>query len=492
MKATKPMGMGGRKSEQLVVAGKAGNRSEGPAGAKGLPDHGALEGKAMGIASPDTVSTKQQRIAELARQYPEGPFTSLAHRMDIDWLREAYRRTRKDGATGVDGQTAQDYSEKLEGNLQSLLDRAKTGDTYKAPPVRRVYIPKGDGTQRPLGIPTFEDKVLQRAVVMLLEPVYEQDFMDCSFGFRPGRSAHMALESIWAQLTKMGGGWVVDADIRQYFDTLDHAHLRDILDKRMRDGVVRRLIGKWLKAGVLDKGCLTYPETGSPQGGVISPMLANIYLHEVLDVWFEQAVKPRLRGQAFLVRYADDFVMGFALEEDARRVMDVLPKRFEKFGLKIHPDKTRLVEFKKPKEPRDPGGGPGNFDFLGFTHYWAKSKKGYWMVKRKTSKKRFSRAIKRIGEWLRKNRHRPVPEQQKTLGQKLEGHFNYYGITGNSMALGSFHYMVIRLWKKWLCRRSQKAWFNWEVMERLLKRYPLPRPIAKRSKLRVIAATYVV
>jgi group II intron reverse transcriptase/maturase len=484
--------MGDRKSEQLVVAGKAGNHSEGPAGAKGLPDHGTLKGKTMEAMSSHTVSTKQQRIAELARQLPEVAFTSLAYRMDVDWLREAHRRTRKDGAVGIDGQTAQDYSENLEDNLRSLLKRAKDGDPYKAPPVRRVYIPKGDGTQRPLGIPTFEDKVLQRAVVMLLEPLYEQDFMDCSYGFRPKRSAHQALASIWTQLTSMGGGWVVDADIRQYFDTLDHACLREILDKRMRDGVLRRLIGKWLNAGVLDQGCLTYPETGSPQGGVISPMLANIYLHEVLDVWFEREVKPRLRGKAFLVRYADDFTMGFALEEDARRVMDVLPKRFGKFGLTIHPEKTRLVEFKKPKEPRDPGGGPGNFDFLGFTHYWAKSRKGYWMVKQKTSKKRFSRAIKRIGEWLKKNRHKPIPDQQKTLSQKLNGHYNYYGITGNSKALCSYAHMVIRLWKKWLGRRSQKAQFNWEAMERLLKRYPLPAAIAKRSVLRAVAATHVV
>lgn len=442
----------------------------------------------MEAKSSFTVSTKQQRIAELARRLPEVAFTSLAHHMDIEWLREAHKATRKDGAVGVDGQTAQDYRENLEGNLQSLLKRAKDGDPYKAPPVRRVYIPKGDGTERPLGIPTFEDKVLQKAVLMLLEPLYEQDFMDCSYGFRPKRSAHQALEVIQAQLMRIGGGWVVDADIRQYFDTLDHACLREILDKRMRDGVLRRLIGKWLKAGVLDKGCLTYPGTGTPQGGVISPILANIYLHEVLDVWFKQEVQPRLRGQAFLVRYADDFIMGFAMEEDARRVMGVLPKRFEKFGLKIHPDKTRLVQFRKPKEPKGPSEGPGNFDFLGFTHYWAKCRSGSWVVKRKTSKKRFSRAIKRMGEWMRKNRHMLVSEQCKALGKKLTGHFNYYGITGNSKALGTFAYMVKLLWKKWLSRRSQKAALTWVQMEGLLERNPLPAPIAKRSSLRVIAA----
>lgn len=439
-----------------------------------------------------TVSTKQQRIAELARQLPEVAFTSLAHHMDLDWLREAFRRTRKDAAVGIDGQTGQEYSEKLEANLQSLLDRAKAGDPYRAPSVKRVYIPKADGTLRPLGIPTFEDKVLQRAVAMLLEPLYEQDFMDCSYGFRPKRSAHQALQVIWDQTMRMGGGWLLDVDIRQYFDTLDHTCLREILDKRMRDGVLRRLIGKWLKAGVLDKGCLTYPETGTPQGGVISPMLANIYLHEVLDVWFHQEVKPRLRGKAFLVRFADDFVMGFAREEDARRVLDVLPKRFEKFGLKIHPDKTRLVEFRKPREPRDPGGGPGSFDFLGFTHYWGKSQKGAWVVKRKTSKKRFSRAIKTIGQWLRFNRHRPIPEQHKTLRQKLHGHFNYYGITGNFKVIANFACMVKALWKKWLSRRSQRAYFNWEAMNGLLQRYPLPPPKVKRSKYRPVVATHVI
>ncbi len=291
---------------------------------------------------------------------------------------------------------------------------------------------------------------------------------------------------------KMGGGWLLDVDIRQYFDTLDHACLREMLDKRMRDGVVKRLIGKWLNAGVLDQGCITHPETGSPQGGVISPMLANIYLHEVLDVWFEREVKPRLRGQAFLVRYADDFVMGFAREEDARRVLEVLPKRFEKFGLKIHPDKTRLVEFRKPKEPRDPEGGPGNFDFLGFTHYWGKSLKGAWVVKRKTSKKRFSRAIRTLGDWFRHNRHERIQDQHKTLRQKLVGHYNYYGITGNSRSIGNFRYQVMHLWKKWLGRRSQRAVLSWKAFYRLLERFPLPQPRLKRNVPRPLAATYVV
>jgi len=438
----------------------------------------------MDAKESSNVYTKQQRIAELARIHPEVAFTSLAHYMDLDWMKEAFRRTRKDGAVGVDGVTGMEYGENLEANLQNLLDRAKSGDTYKAPPVRRAYIPKADGTQRPLGIPTFEDKLLQRAVVMLMEPIYEQDFLNCSYGFRPRRSAHMALETIWEGLMSMGGGYVLDVDIRKYFDTLGHEKLREFLDLRMRDGVLRRLIGKWLKAGVLEEGCITHPETGSPQGGVISPILANIYLHEVLDVWFKEEVEPRLRGRAFLVRYADDFIIGFSREEDAKRVMEVLPKRFERFGLTIHPDKTRLVAFRKPKMLRDPSGGPGHFDFLGFTHHWGQSKKGKWVVQRKTAKARMSRALTAIGDWMRKHRHLSVREQWRTINQKLVGHFRYYGITGNSKALSRFRHAVGRRWRGWLNRRSQRARVNWIRMNKLLDRYPLAPAICYASKLR--------
>ena len=380
-----------------------------------------------GTQKPDPVSTKQQRLAELARRSPLLGFTSLNHHLDLNWLVEAYNRTRKDGAPGVDGQTDDDYGLSLLDNLESLLDRAKSG-TYHAPPVRRVHIPKGTGKEtRPLGIPTLEDKILQRAVVLVLEPIYEQDFLDCSYGFRPGRSAHMALQALRQQVMDLRGCWLVEVDIRKFFDTLDHAHLRALLRQRVRDGVVLRLIDKWLKAGVLEEGILTYPEAGAPQGGVISPMLSNVYLHYVLDVWFEQEVKPRLKGRAFLVRYADDFVMGFACEADARRVLDVLPKRFGKYGLTIHPDKTRLVPFGRPSRyPRRPGleaeTQPGSFDFLGFTHYWSRSKQGNWVVKQKTAGSRFHRAVKRIAEWFRLNRHLPIREQCQTFAQKLRGH----------------------------------------------------------------------
>jgi RNA-directed DNA polymerase len=264
-----------------------------------------LKGKKTEMSSSENVSTKQQRIAQLARQMPEATLWSLSRYIDVKWLKEAFRRTRKDGAAGVDGQTADQYAERLDENLAALLTRAKSG-TYRAPPVRRAQIPKGDGETRPIGIPTFEDKLLQRAVAMVLEPVYEQEFLDCSYGFRPGRGAHDALAALWSQAMKMAGGWVLEVDLRKFFDTLDHGKLQELIRPRVADGVLLRLIGKWLNAGVQTEGGLEYPEAGTPQGGVISPLLANIYLHEVLDRWFERDVRPRLYGAAFLVRYADD------------------------------------------------------------------------------------------------------------------------------------------------------------------------------------------
>lgn len=439
------------------------------------------------------VSTRQQRIAMLAKQSPQMAFTALNHYLDLDWLREAFRRTRKDGAVGVDGQTWAEYAKNLEANLQSLLDRAKSG-TYRAPPVRRVHIPKGTGNEtRPIGIPTLEDKLLQRAVVMVLESIYEQDFCDGSYGFRPGRSAHQALDSLWTQTMKIGGGWILEVDIRKFFDALDHGHLRTFLQRRVRDGVLLRLIGKWLNAGVLEDGCLSYPESGSPQGGVISPILANVFLHYVLDEWFAQAVQPRLKGRAFLIRYADDFVIGFAHEEDARRVWEVLPKRFGKYGLTLHPQKTKLVPFRRPSFSSSPKGGPdgdrpGTFDLLGFTHYWSRSRKGNWVVKRKTMASRFTRAVRKIAQWCRFNRHRPIPEQYRILSQKMRGHYAYYGITGNSIALNRFRAEVRRVWRKWLGRRNRESRSSWSWFARLQTRYRLPNAVAihsvyhKRSK----------
>lgn len=432
-----------------------------------------------------SISTKLERIAQLAREDPERVLLTLAHHIDIDWLREAYRRTRKSGSPGVDGQTAAGYESELGDNLNSLLDRFKSG-RYKAPPVRRAHIPKGGGKTRPIGIPTFEDKVLQRAVTMVLEAVYEQDFLNCSYGFRPGRSAHDALDALWSGMMDMGGGWVLEVDIRSFFDTLDHTHLRGFLDQRVRDGVLRRTIDKWLKAGVMEAGALIRPEEGTPQGGVVSPLLANIYLHHVLDVWYEEQVRPRLRGKAFLVRYCDDFVIVFERADDAHRVQEVLPKRFARFGLELHPDKTRLVPFRRPRYGSRPGRGerPGSFDFLGFTHYWAHSRRGTWVIKRKTAKDRLRRSLKRMSEWCQRNRHRPVAWQQAQLVRKLQGHYAYYGITSNFRALDQYWFQTGRIWRKWLNRRSQRARMPMERFWRLLERYPLPRPrIVHRAKL---------
>ena len=428
------------------------------------------------------VSTKQQRIAELAKQSPELSFTSLNHHLDLDWLSEAYRGLRKDSAPGQDGQTVRDYGAELESNLPGLLERAKSG-RYFAPPVQRVHIPKETGSEtRPIGKPTTEDKLLQRAVAMLLEPIYEQDFLDCSYAFRPGRSAHDALEALWRQSTALGTRWILDVDIAKFFDTLDKSQLRTFLQHRVRDGVITRLIGKWLKAGVLEEGAVHYPEDGVPQGGSISPLLSNVYLHYVLDLWFAEEVKPRLRGRAFMIRFADDVVMGFEYQEDAQRVLQVLPKRFGRYGLTIHPEKTRLVAFGRPNAQE--ANKPGTFDFLGFTHYWGRSRRGKWIIKRKTAGKRFTRGLKRIGEWCRRNRHQPLAEQHRMLCQKLRGHCAYYGITGNGLWLQKFREEVKKRWQKWLNRRSRRAAMPWERFQQLLQRYRLPPP-------RVVHSIYV-
>lgn len=425
-----------------------------------------------GTQEPDEVSTKYQRIAAQARTHPDRAFVSLAHHIDWEWLREAYRRTRKTGAVGVDGESAAAFSATLDARLSGLLEEAKSG-RYQAPPVRRVHIPKGDGGQtRPIGIPTFADKVLQRAVAMVLEAVYEQDFHPDSYGFRPGRSAHQMLAQLHRRLTQMGGGWVIELDIRSYFDTIDHALLREFVQRRVRDGVITRLLGKWLKAGVMEDGEWFRPHAGSPQGCVISPLLANVYLHEVLDTWFVRDVQPRLAGRSFLLRYADDAVLVFANEADARRVLGVLAQRFGRFGLTLHPDKTRLVAFRPPRGEHD----GESFDLLGFTHYWGRSRRGCWVIQRKTAKDRFRRALKRIGDWCRRHRHWRVRDQHAALTRKLQGHWAYFGLSGNYRALATLRYRVERVWLKWLGRRSQRGHLRWTQAAHLLSVFALPTP----------------
>jgi len=432
----------------------------------------------------DRMSLELQRIADMARQRPQMCFTSLNHLLCADLLREAFRRLRRDGAAGVDGETWREYAGRLEERIPELLDEAKSG-RYRAPPVRRVHIPKGTGSEtRPIGIPTLEDKLLQKAVAMILTPIYEQDFHPGSYGFRPDRSAHQALKALREAVMGMGGGWVLEVDIRKFFDNVDHRHLREFVRQRVRDGVIVRLLGKWLKAGVCEDGSISHPDKGTPQGGVISPILANLYLNEVLDWWWEKTVRPCLRGRGRLIRYADDFVLVFEHESDARRVEAVIAKRFAKFGLTVHPDKTRLVRFERPGGGRPP---PDQFDLLGFTLYWGRSRRGYWVMKLRTAKSRFRRGLRRIKMWCRFNRHLPIREQQKALSSRLRGHYAYYGLTGNFEALVAFRWTVVRMWKKWLSRRSQRAYLSWEQFEVLLERFPLPRARVVHSIYRAAA-----
>lgn len=422
-----------------------------------------------------TVCTRLRQIAQQAKDYPERVFQTLAHLIDVDFLRAAYQRVRKDGAPGVSGETAKEYAAELELNLRHLHWRLQT-NRYKAPPVKRTWLEKDDGKQRPIGMPEFEDKIVQRAGEMILSAIYEQDFYDCSYGFRQGRSQHQALSALREQCTKLKIRWIVDADVSGFFDNLDHHQLRAILRRRVNDGALMRLVGKWLKAGVWEEGRVTYPEQGTPQGGVISPLLANIYLHTVLDEWFEKEIKPRLRGRSFLLRFADDFVIGCELETDARRVLAVLSKRFARYGLTIHPTKTALIEFGTPNNQPGQPSGDSTFDFLGFTHYWTRSRRGYWVIKRKTARKRLRRTMRSLWTWCRNNRHEKITEQYRTLCLKLRGHYAYYGIRCNYRWLQKVYDFAWRTWRYWLSRRSSKSHISLEKYEKMLETYVLPRP----------------
>lgn len=419
-----------------------------------------------------SVSTRQQHIAEVAKKYVGSPLTTLSHHLDLLWMREAYARVRRDSAPGLDGQTVADYGENLEANLQSLLERAKQG-TYRAPPVKRVHIPKSDTETRPIGLPTVEDKVLNRAVVMLLEPVYEQEFLDCSYGFRPGRSPQQALDTLRAAVMAMDGGWVLDVDVRKFFDTIPKKQLREVLRRRIRDGVIDRLIGKWLKAGVWEAGEVTHPEAGTPQGSVISPMLSNVFLHEVLDGWFVREMEPKLSGKTELIRFADDFVVVCEKREDAEALREQVSARFRSYGLAIHPEKTRIVDFRHPWKGDCK---PQTFDFLGFTHYWAKTRRGGWGVARKTRAKKLHAALVNVWDWCKRNRHQPMEQQRRELSAKVRGHYAYYGIRGNSRALQNFFDEVQRTWHHWLNRRSRQRSDGARLWRLLVEHFSLPPP----------------
>ncbi|MCP4286585.1 MAG: group II intron reverse transcriptase/maturase [Gammaproteobacteria bacterium] len=416
-----------------------------------------------------------QWIAKKAAEDPEFVYQGIAHHLDEKLLKEAFHRLRKDAAPGIDGQTAAEYAEGLSENLRDLHERLRTR-TYRATSIKRTWIPKEDGSQRPIGTLILEDTIVQKAVAMLLEEVFEQDFYDVSYGFRPGRSPHKALHAVRELIQRLNIGWILDVDIRQFFDTVDRDIFFDLLHRRVKDGGVDRLLGKWFNVGILDGDQLSYTDLGTPQGGVISPMIANIYLHYVLDDWFIKEVKPRLKGRCFLIRFADDAILGFEYEEDARRVAEVLPKRFDKYGLCAHPEKTRVVTFVRPKYGAKKDRTNGTCDFLGFTHYLARSRHDNWVVKRRTIHKRLRRAMSRFAEWCKFNRHLSVKEQWEKLSQKLRGYDQYYGIRGNYDSLYWVYYTLRFAWRRWLSRRSQKGFINWKKFQKILDTYPLPKP----------------
>jgi len=427
--------------------------------------------------STKDVSMKSQRIATLARQHPDTGLLSLNHYIDNNWLEEAFRRTRKDAAVGIDGKTALDFAAEMPGIFADLESRMKSG-SYFAPPGKRTYIPKDDGTERPISIATFEDKVAQRATAMVLEPIYEQEFLDFSYGFRPGRSAHDAVQHLFREIMSMGGCWLIDADLKSYFDSVNKAHLRSFVQTRVRDKVIQRMIGKWLKAGIMDDGLISFPEDGVPQGSVIGPLLSNIYLHEVLDKWFINDVQPCLKGTAFIIRYADDFVMGFSNKDDAFRVMDVLPKRFARFNLTVHPEKTKLLRFYPPTNRAE----RTSFDFLGFTHHWDRSRRGNPIMRHKTRKARLAKTLKKLWQDCRKMMHWPLEDQQASINRRLRGHYQYFGVIGNYRSLKRFYQRVRFIWRFWLSRRTRGNPMTWDKYERLLKRYPLQTPYVAHSR----------
>jgi RNA-directed DNA polymerase len=439
-----------------TTAGQAGNTPAGP-----------------GTPSPVPIPQRRARIATQARAYPDMAFTTLAHHLDVAMLADAFRRLNPRSAPGVDRVTWRKYKENLATNLETLHEKL-VNDTYCPHPVVRRLLPKSQGKLRPLGLPALEDKIVAQAVARLLEAIYAQDFCDSSYGFRPGRSPHQALHDVRQGLLGNKIGSVIDCDISSCFDNLQHDTLLAILRKRGKDGRVLEVIELWLQAGILDGKEMVSPDKGSPQGSVLSPLLANVYLHEVLDTWFETVVQAHCRGQVVLYRYAADVLMGCELVEDARRIKDVLPKRFAQYGLEINTDKTKLVNFGRPQRPVS-GRQPGTFRLLGFVHYWGKTWRGGYTIKRKTEGKRLRRPLGEFWRWCRDNRHRPLQEQYATLCAKLRGYYQYYGVRCNSPGLDLVYYAARRAWRYWLNRRGGRK-MTWRAFGRTMAAYPLPQP----------------
>jgi len=404
------------------------------------------------------MSTVKMQIAERAKNYPNEALTNLSQFIDETFLHECYETLNRQSAGGVDQQTWKEYNEQRKHRIPILLTEFKSG-TYKAPNIRRVYIPKEDGSKRPLGLPTMEDKLLQTAISHVLTAVYEPIFHASSYGFRPGKSAHQALEQLFQEVSFNRKRYIIDADIKNYFGSINHAKLREVLDLKIKDGVIRKMIDKWLKAGIQEQSQVSYPTEGTPQGGSVSPLLSNIFLHYVLEEWFVEQIQPLLRGASFIIRYADDFLLGFTNESDAKRVMEVLPKRLEKYDITLHPEKTKLINLDAGKERE----GNDTFNFLGFTHFMSESQKGNRILKRKTSKKKLRNNLIRLNQWMRENRHQRFVEGLiADLNRKLRGYYQYYGITFNYKSMRNYREAVKRMLFQWINRRGAPKRLTWE------------------------------
>ena len=475
--------MNGRgKSDRSVVPEKPPNNAGHPATevveGSGLAKGNSPECNALRTQSRIGALNALERVRQAARRNRKQRFTALPHHVyDVARLRTAYFALKREAAPGVDGETWQHYGEGLEANLHDLSERLKRG-AYRAKPVRRTYILKTDGRQRPLGVPTLEDKIVQRAAVEVLNAIYEVDFLGFSYGFRPRRSPHHALAALSVGLMTKKVNWVLDADIRGFFDTLDHGWLARFIEHRVADQRVVRLIQKWLNAGVLEDGKRMRSEVGAVQGGSISPLLANVYLHYVFDLWVQRWRKQQARGEIIVVRYADDFVLGFQHQHEAGRFLNELRERFAHFGLELHPEKTRLIEFgrfaEQDRRERDEG-KPPTFNFLGFTHSCAKTRKGKFTVLRQTMRQRWQAKLKSIKAEPWKRLHDPIPETGAFLRSVILGHNRYYGVPRNGPALSAFRVAVARLWRWTLQRRSQKGHVQWARMNRYIARW-LPPP----------------